>query len=88
MNREEYVSMFEQPQGGAVRAFEGFSEYNEDSTAESFHAAVRAAAKAAADAAEKGSDPEWYEVTRVRILVGNPNVKVYGATITATGDGR
>ena len=26
--------------------------------------------------------PAWFEVTRIRILVGNPNVKVLGATIT------
>jgi len=86
VNKDEFMRRFPKPQGHAARAFEGFSEYDEDSTAESFHAAVRAAAKAAADAAEPGADPEWYEVTRVRILVGNPNVKVYGATITATGD--
>jgi hypothetical protein len=70
----------------AVRApsYEGFAKFNERSTAESFHAAVQAAAKKAAT--EAGNDgvelPAWYEVTRVRILVGNPNVKVYGATIT------
>jgi hypothetical protein len=76
---------FSAPRGGTARAYEGFSEYNEDSTAESFHAAVRAAAKAAADDSSFGPDPEWFEVTRVRILVGNPNVKLYAATITASG---
>lgn len=68
-------------------AFEGFSEYNERSTATSFHKAVQQAARAAAkEAKKKGKkDPEWFEVSRVRVLVGNPNVKVYGITITPSG---
>ena len=85
MNRDEYMKEFSETRGEPARAFEGFSTFNDDSSAESFHEAVKAAARAAAHAAPKGSDPEWFEVTRVRILVGNPNVKVYGATITATG---
>lgn len=85
MTKEEYMKEFSEARGEPARAFEGFSTYSDDSTAESFHEAVKAAAKTAADAAPNGSDPEWFEVTRVRILVGNPNVKVYGATITATG---
>jgi hypothetical protein len=84
VRKEEYMELFPEPRGGAARAYEGFSEYNEDSTAESLHAAVRSAARAAANAAAPGSDPEWFEVTRVRILVGNPNVKIYAATITAS----
>lgn len=86
MNKEDYEEEYREPQGHGARAFEGFSEFTEESTAETFHRAVLAAAKAAAAAAGPGADPEWYEVTRVRVLVGNPNVKVYGATITATGD--
>lgn len=78
---------FAAPQGGVTRAYEGFSKYDEDSSAESFHHAVRAAAKAAAEDPSFGGDPEWFEVTRVRILVGNPNVKVYSATIAATSSG-
>jgi len=85
VTREEYMELFPEPRGGTARAYEGFSEYNEDSTAESLHAAIRAAAKAAAQDSSFGPDPEWFEVTRVRILVGNPNVKLYGATITASG---
>jgi hypothetical protein len=84
VRKEEYRELFPEPRGDAARAYEGFSEYNEDSTAESLHAAVKSAAMAAANAAAPGSDPEWFEVTRVRILVGNPNVKVYAATITAS----
>jgi flavin-binding protein dodecin len=85
VNRDAYRTEFSKARAEPARAFEGFSTFNDDSTAESFHEAVKAAAKAAANAAPEGSDPEWFEVTRVRILVGNPNVKVYGATITATG---
>jgi hypothetical protein len=87
VTKEEYMELFREPQGRS-RSFEGFSEYNEESSAQSFHTAVQQAAFAAANAAraEGRADPEWYEVTRVRILVGNPNVKVYGVTITSTGD--
>ena len=84
MDREEYMEAVAEPRGGATRAYEGFSNYNEDSTAESLHAAIKAAAKAAAGDSSFGGNPEWFEVTRIRILVGNPNVKVYGATITAS----
>jgi len=84
VDKAAYMKEFSEPRGGVARAYEGFSEYNEDSTAESFHSAVRAAAKAAAEDPSFGSDPEWFEVTRLRILVGNPNVKVYAATITAS----
>lgn len=89
---EDFMKTFEEPSVRPTRSFEGFSEYNENSDSESFHRAVQQAARAAAvaaqEAAEDGTpDPEWYEVTRVRILVGNPNVKVYGVTITSTGTG-
>jgi hypothetical protein len=65
-------------------SYEGFSAYNDESTAVSFINAVKAAAKAAANQASKDNVelPAWYEVTRIRVLVGNPNVKVLGATIT------
>lgn len=88
VTKEEYMETFREPLARS-RSFEGFSEYNEESTAESFHRAVQQAARAAADAAarEGRTDPEWFEVTRVRILVGNPNVKIYSAVITGTGNG-
>lgn len=86
-----YKRLFRKPKGysrtppsGPVASYEGFSVWNENSTAASFHQAVlAAAAEAAEDSGRAGIElPAWFEVTRVRILVGNPNVKVYGATVT------
>lgn len=85
MTKDEAKKRYARPQGRrAGRAFEGFSEYNEHSTAASFHTAVQGAAKAAAAAAKREGrrDPQWFEVSQVRILVGNPNVKVYNVVIT------
>ena len=85
MTKAQLKKYFKNPIGRkAERTFEGFSAYNENSTAASFHQAVQAAAKAAAAAAMKNghTEPEWYQVSEVRILVGNPNVKVYNAVIT------
>jgi flavin-binding protein dodecin len=78
---------YPKPRGGRTPAFEGFSKYRDQSDAESFHEAVQQAAHAAAIAlkrAHKGAafDPAWFEVSEVRVLVGNPNVKVYGVVIT------
>lgn len=89
MTKEEFMDLHPEPRGEPARAFHGFSEYNEQSTSESFHKAVQQAAFAAAAAArEEGrTEPEWFEVSRVRILVGNPNVKLYAATIVSTGSG-
>ena len=65
-------------------SYEGFSAYSDESTAASFIIALKAAAKDAEKqaSADKVDLPAWYEVTRIRVLVGNPNVKVLGATIT------
>lgn len=72
-----------------VPTYEGFSPYSDETQVESFIDAVRDAALLAAKDTNKDgiSDdgvhlPAWFEVTRFRILVGNPNVKVLGATIT------
>ena len=72
------------PRGKQVRSFVGASEFNDESTAESFHDAVKDAAKEAARVLEEEGEPlpQSFEVSRVRILVGNPNVKVYEVTIT------
>jgi hypothetical protein len=70
----------------SVRApsYEGFSPYTDESGPEAFILALRAASKAAVRRARTDGVelPGWYEITRVRILVGNPNVKVLGTTIT------
>jgi hypothetical protein len=75
------------PRGREVRSFVGASEFNDESTAESFHDAVKDAAREAARVLqEEGAElPQAFEVSRVRILVGNPNVKVYEVTITHGG---
>lgn len=85
MTKADFKKYFKNPIGRkAERTFEGFSAYNENSTAASFHRAVQAAAQAAAAEAKKHghTEPEWYQLSEVRILVGNPNVKVYNAVIT------
>jgi hypothetical protein len=89
VDREQYMEVFSSDRGSPTRAYEGFSAYSEDSSAASLHAAIMEAAKAAANDGSFSGQPEWFEITRLRILVGNPNVKVYGATITAShsGDG-
>ena len=101
-SREEFMERFKSESAEPTRSFEGFSEFNDNTDETAFHRAMKKAAKAAADAAiaaanpEAGGedesqrtipDPEWFEVTRVRILVGNPNIKCLGVTITATNSG-
>jgi hypothetical protein len=81
--RAQYQKRHAVPDAMRAVSYEGFSTYDDHNTAASLHEAVQAAAKKAAREARRDGValPEWYEVTRVRILVGNPNVKVYGATI-------
>jgi hypothetical protein len=99
-SREEFMERFKGESAGPTRTFEGFSEFSDDTDETAFHRAMKKAAKAAADAAIAAAnegvgeedqrtipDPEWFEVARVRILVGNPNIKVLGVTITATDSG-
>lgn len=83
--RKKYMKAYKAKRAVPAPSYEGFSAYNDNSTAASFHDALKAAALAAVKqaGADKVTLPAWYEVTRVRILVGNPNVKVLGATITA-----
>jgi len=97
-SRDEFIERFREESAGPTRTFEGFSEFSDDTDETAFHRAMKKAAKAAAEAAKEEAseaaggeettpDPEWFEVTRVRILVGNPNIKVCGVTITATNSG-
>jgi hypothetical protein len=82
--RKKYMKAHKAAKAVSAPSYEGFSSYNDNSTAASFQNALKEAAREAVKKA--GADsvdlPAWYEVTRVRILVGNPNVKVLGATIT------
>ncbi len=84
-----YKKQYPSLQSGPVPSYEGFTKYTDTTGVEAFIQAVRAAAaEAAKDGNKDGiSDdgvvlPAWFEITRFRILVGNPNVKVLGATIT------
>jgi hypothetical protein len=96
-SRDEFMDRFKEESAEPTRSFEGFSEFSDDTDETAFHRAMKKAAKAAAEAAREeateaaGVDttpaPEWYEVARVRVLVGNPNIKVLGVTITATNSG-
>ncbi len=78
------VEFFGHTRSERVVSYEGFSTYNDNSEVASFHEAVKEAAIQAANEASGNNIqlPAWFEVTRVRILVGNPSLKVYGATIT------
>jgi flavin-binding protein dodecin len=58
--------------------FEGVSAFNDTSSATDLHEAIQQAAKAAAT--ELGLTPEdtrVFEITKIQVEVGNPNVKVY-----------
>jgi hypothetical protein len=89
--KEETVPPIEPgPRGERIRAFRGFSEYNEESTAQSLHQAIQEAAREAARVlGEEGEAlPQLFDLSQVQVLVGNPNVKFYAATLTqAQGDG-
>jgi hypothetical protein len=63
------------------------SEYNDDSSAASLHQAIQQAAKEAARAlTEEGQPlPQVFELSRIQVVVGNPNVKIFVATITQGG---
>lgn len=85
MSESQYKKQYAKPRGRrAGRAYEGFSKYSDQSTVAAFHEALQAAAKVAANAAKREGRkaPEWFDVSHVRILVGNPNVKVYHVVIT------
>jgi hypothetical protein len=81
----DYEAEGKTQRGERARAFEGRSNRRYASTAEDFHLAIQRAALAAAD--EQENDEEWYELTRVRVLVSkNPNVKILAATLSKTTD--
>lgn len=79
-----------QEPGRELVAFEGRSDWKVRSDERDFHVAVQraaiAAARAASEAGDVGEDGKineaWYEISRVRILIGNPNVKIFSVAIT------
>jgi flavin-binding protein dodecin len=77
------------PRGNRIRAFEGASEYRDESSADSLHEAIQHAAREAARTlADEGEElPQAFEVSRIQVLVGNPNVKAYSVILTPTDPG-
>jgi hypothetical protein len=77
------------PRGAPIRAFVGVSEFNDESSAANLHQAIQQAAEQAARVlAEEGEQlPQEFEVSRIQVVVGNPNVKMYTAVITKTNAG-
>ena len=77
------------PRGEATRAFVGVSEFNDESSAESLHQAIQYAAREAARVlADEGEElPQVFDVSRLQVVVGNPNVKVYVAVLTQQSPG-
>jgi hypothetical protein len=65
------------------RSYEGRSDRKDLSDWRDFHLAVQRAAKAAAADLPPGEE-QWFEITRLRVLVGNPNVKIYSVFLGAT----
>lgn len=78
-----FLNQPDQPaQGGKIQRFEGVSEYRDESGAESLHEAIQQAAHAAAEAFRLSPEnTRIFEVTRIQVEVGNPNVKVYRVEI-------
>lgn len=79
-----------QPSRGApIRAYEGVSEYRDQSDAASLHEAIQRAAEEAARELRPPPDKETevFEVSRIQVEVGNPNVKVYRVVLTPAGEG-
>jgi hypothetical protein len=72
------------PRGAPIRAFVGISEYNDESSAANLHQAIQQAADQAARVLKDEGEqlPQLFEVSRIQIVVGNPNVKMYAAVIT------
>jgi hypothetical protein len=71
---------------GDIGCFEGYSKFNNQSSAASLHEAIQNAAKRAAKELHlSGSETVEFELSRVQIVVGNPNVKVYRVVISPTG---
>ena len=68
------------------KSYEGRSNRSDQSDWRDFHLAVQRAAAAAAADLEPGAE-EWFEVSRMRIKVGNPNVKIYSVFLTKTPEG-
>jgi hypothetical protein len=65
------------------KSYEGRSNRNDYSDWRDLHLAVQRAAAAAAADLQAGEE-DWLEVSRIRVKVGNPNVKIYSVFLTKT----
>jgi hypothetical protein len=72
----------EESRGASIRAFEGVSRYRDQSDAQSLHEAIQRAAEEAARNLKPGAPTEIFEISRIQVEVGNPNVKVYRVVLT------
>jgi hypothetical protein len=67
-------------------SYPGDSDRKENSDWRDLHLAVQRAAKSAAKDLGPGEEA-WFEISRLQVLVGNPNIKIYSATLSKTQSG-
>jgi hypothetical protein len=83
---EEYEVQGKQNLLPPGKSYPGQSEHSNQSDWRDLHLAFqRAAAKAAADLGP--GEEAWFEVSRLQVFAGNPNVKIYKATLTKSDTG-
>lgn len=71
--------------GRPISAFEGISEFRDENDSQALHDAIQEAAMAAsAGLTLRPGDTVDIEVTRIQIVVGNPNVKAYRVEVSRT----
>jgi hypothetical protein len=70
----------------AIHCYKGKSDRDDVSTWRDLHLAIQRAAAVAARDLDDGEEA-WFEVSRLQVKVGNPNIKTYSATLTKTSGG-
>jgi hypothetical protein len=70
----------------AINCYTGRSDRDDVSSWRDLHLAIQRAAAVAARDLEEGEEA-WFEVSRLQVKVGNPNIKIYSATLTKTQGG-
>ena len=81
----EYHDLGQRNLRDPVSSYPGDSDRKDNSDWRDLHLAIQRAAKTAAKDLD---DEEWFEVSRIQVLVGNPNVKIYSVTLEKTSGGR
>jgi hypothetical protein len=69
-----------------MNCYEGRSDRDDASSWRDLHLAVQRAGAVAARELENGEEA-WFEISRIRVKVGNPNIKIYSVTLTKTHGG-